>query len=78
MTTVLTNLLIIVLCFFFETSALSDNEKAQKYLREAEYYTKKAEGYERDATYYSQKADGYLRQAIIIRERTTPEGPKPI
>jgi len=31
-------LVIAVLCFFFETSALADNEKAQKYLREAEYY----------------------------------------
>ena len=41
MATIQTNLLIIVLCFFFETSALADNEKAQKYLREAEYYTKK-------------------------------------
>jgi len=36
-------LVIAVFCFFFETSALADNEKAQKYLREAEYYVKKAE-----------------------------------
>lgn len=56
-------LVIAVFCFFFETSALADNEKAQKYLREAEYYVKKAESHEREATYYTKKAEGYLRQA---------------
>ena len=44
-------ILLIIVCFFVETSVFADNDKAQKYLREAEYYTKKAEGHERDAAY---------------------------
>ena len=52
-------ILLIIACLFVETSVFADNEKAQKYLLEAEYYTKKAEGHERDATYYTKKAEGF-------------------
>ena len=56
-------ILLIIVCFFVETSVFADNDKAQKYLREAEYYTKKAEEHEHDAAYYNKKAEDYLRQA---------------
>ena len=35
-------------------SFVGDTDKAQQYLKEAEYYNKKAEGYEREAQYYNQ------------------------
>lgn len=58
-------ILLIIVCFFIETSVVADNEKAQKYLREAEYYTKNAEGHERDAAYYTKK-----QKAICVRQIT--------
>lgn len=44
-------------------SFVGDTDKAQQYLKEAEYYNKKAEGYEREALYYNQQAEGYIKQA---------------
>lgn len=62
-------LVIAVFCFFFETSALADNEKAQKYLREAEYYVKKAESHEREATYYTKKAEGIFETGRLLLKK---------
>lgn len=40
-----------------------DEAKVNRYIREAEYYTRQAEGYERDAAHYTRQAQKYIKDA---------------
>jgi len=46
-----------------------DNNQAERYVKEAEYYQKKAVNYRREAQYYLKKADGYERETTYYTKK---------
>ncbi len=61
--------LIVLMMMAFFVPMYANQDDADRYVREAEYYQKKADGYRREAAYYLKKAEQYERDAAYYTKK---------
>lgn len=61
--------LIVLMMMAFFVPMYANQDDADRYVREAEYYQKKADGYRREAAYYLKKAEQYDRDAAYYTKK---------
>lgn len=61
--------LIVLMMMAFFVPMYANQDDADRYVREAEYYQKKADGYRREAAYSLKKAERYEREAAYYTKK---------